>query len=122
MSQLIECPICQEQKNSYVKLECNHSICLKCYHNCIYHNHSKCSLCRARITEIGETCELIHNLEINMENRVDGYREKNKNLQERIEITHNQNKYLKKRISECVSFFMISYIGLNLSFFIRRKI
>jgi predicted nuclease with TOPRIM domain len=104
MSQIIECPVCQEQKNSYVKLECKHSICLKCYHNCIYHNHIKCSLCRASIKELEETCELIHDLETDVEDlekMVDGLKEENEDLQEIINETQNRNEYLEERISEC---------------------
>ena len=66
-SSMIECPVCRESKNAFVTFECNHKICLNCYHNCIYHNHSKCSLCRKDIPELAETCELIKDVEEDVE-------------------------------------------------------
>ena len=64
----IECPICRDNKSSFVTLECSHKLCLKCYHNCIYHSHIKCSLCRKNIPELVETCELIQDIEQDVEN------------------------------------------------------
>ena len=59
----IECPVCRENKVAFVTFECQHKICLNCYHNCMYHNHTKCSLCRKDIPELAETCELIKDVE-----------------------------------------------------------
>ncbi len=88
---MVECPICIENKVSYVTLECHHKICLKCYHNCIYHNHTKCSLCRKNIPELGEVCELIQDIEQdveNLENKVGELERRNEELYKNIdEIT-----------------------------------
>ena len=63
----MNCPICLDFKNSYVKLECSHSVCLKCYHTCIYSNLVKCPLCRVEIKEVGELCNHIKNMEVDIE-------------------------------------------------------
>ena len=92
----IECPICRDDKSSYVSLECSHKICLKCYHNCIYHNHSKCSLCRKKIPELVETSELIDDLE----ERVDELEDANKDLENLIEIIEGEKEDLQCKFDE----------------------
>ena len=57
----IDCPICQETVKTFVTLECEHKICLACYHQCISHSHNKCSLCRFEIKEMTSTIEEIEN-------------------------------------------------------------
>lgn len=77
----IKCCICRETKNNFVTFECSHKICLKCYNDCIYHNHSKCCLCREVIQEIKTFTKLINNLKEYIENL--------KNMNERYEETIN---------------------------------
>ena len=99
----VECPICQEPKTSFVKLECNHSICLKCYHNCIYHNIVTCSLCRAEIKELGETCELIRDLEKDVEDlekTCDDLKDLQEELEEVLAETTNRKEELEERVAE----------------------
>lgn len=99
----IDCPVCQESKISYVTLECQHKICLKCYHNCMYHNHFKCSLCRKHITELAETCELIQDIEQDVEDlekRVDDLEEDKKDLEDLLERIEGEKEDLQDRCDE----------------------
>ena len=34
-----DCPICLETVKAFVTLECEHKLCLECYHKCIQHSH-----------------------------------------------------------------------------------
>jgi len=100
---IIECPICREEKISYVVLECSHKICLKCYHNCIYHNHSKCSLCRKNIPELAETCELIKDVEQDVEDlekRVDELEDMNKDLEDLVERIDGEKEDIQDKYDE----------------------
>ncbi len=85
----IECPVCRENKVAFVTLECQHKICLKCYHYCIYHNHTKCSLCRKNIPELAETCEFIQDIEQDVEG-----------LETKIDELEKQNEDLYKNMDD----------------------
>jgi len=45
---LIECPICSEQKNEYIETPCNHKFCKGCIERWISTNN-KCPYCRSKI-------------------------------------------------------------------------
>ena len=51
--QHVECPICQEEKvpNELFKLNCNHSVCWKCFGTSVVSGHmlKKCPMCRKNI-------------------------------------------------------------------------
>ena len=103
MSQTIECPVCQENKSSYVTLECKHKICLKCYHDCMYHNHYKCSMCRKHIPELADACELIQSMEEDVESleeRIDELEEEKKDLEMLVEQIEGEKEDLQDRNDE----------------------
>jgi len=96
----IECPICRENKSTFVTLECQHKICLKCYHNCIYHNHTKCSLCRKNIPELVETCELIKDIEQDVESLEKNIDKLNDKIYKQIQEITSQDTQILEHIEE----------------------
>ena len=96
----IECPICRDEQSAYVTLECSHQICLKCYHNCIYHNHIKCSLCRKNIPELAETCELIKDIELDVESLEKNVDELNDKIYNQIQEITTQDTQILEKIEE----------------------
>ena len=97
-----DCPICQETVKAFVTLECEHKICLACYHQCIKHSHNKCSLCRAEIKEmtenqienpvlVEEMNDLIEEME-NLDIQIDNQNEYIKELEEAVRLHEETNE------------------------------
>jgi len=102
-SEQIECPVCMEKKISFVNLECQHKICLSCYHNCMYFNHYKCSLCRNHISELADACELIKDIELDvksLEKKVDELEAEKEELEEILEQVECQKEDLQDKYDE----------------------
>ena len=100
-----DCPICQETVKAFVTLECEHKICLTCYHQCINHSHNKCSLCRAEIKQMTENktenpvlleeiSGLIEEME-NLDTEIDIQNEYIKELEETVRLHEESNELYK---------------------------
>jgi DNA repair exonuclease SbcCD ATPase subunit len=105
-----ECPICREIKKSFVTFECLHKFCLKCYNDCIYHNHNKCSLCRKKVPEIKNFTKLINNLKEYIkvlknqtklyEEKIESLEEDKEDLQDLIEHIEGEKEDLQDKCDE----------------------
>lgn len=98
MSRTIDCPICLEEKNSYVTLNCNHKACTKCFLNSIIHLNTKCSICRAILPEIEPLLKKFHDdiLDLNKTQiKLYDLETENRLLNNEIKEIKKQNKLFK---------------------------
>ena len=92
---MINCPICLEDSNSFVTLECKHKLCLHCFQQCISHALVKCSLCRKNIPEINNFIKYINNLKTQieeLEDNITDIRDEIEELQEQILNTEGEKE------------------------------
>jgi len=100
---MINCPICLEDSNSFVTLECKHKLCLHCFQQCISHALVKCSLCRKNIPEINNFIKYINNLKTQieeLEDNITDIRDEIEELQEQILNTEEEKEELEDRLEE----------------------
>jgi len=100
---MINCPICLEDSNSFVTLECKHKLCLHCFQQCISHALVKCSLCRKNIPEINNFIKYINNLKTQieeLEDNITDIRDEIEELQEQILNTEGEKEELEDRLEE----------------------
>ena len=100
---MINCPICLENSNSFVTLECKHNLCLHCFQQCISHALVKWSLCRKNIPEINNFIKYINNLKTQieeLEDNITDIRDEIEELQEQILNTEGEKEELEDRLEE----------------------
>ena len=103
----IDCTVCQEHKDNFVNFLCNHRVCLKCYSKLIYHNHTKCPICRTDIKQLENLTELIKNLEFDiteMETNIEPLTEEKQDLVDLIDQIENEKEDMEYKLIEAENY------------------
>ncbi len=104
----INCSVCQETKPNFVNFKCNHKICLKCYSYMIYHNHTKCPMCRKNIRQLEHLTEMIVDLENdieNLENEVKTISEDKQDLEDLLDKVENEKEDLEYKLIDFENYY-----------------